>query len=61
MKVCDRCKDPKTDGLTQEVHIILEDNWFDLCEKHMQELMEFLTTKEKPKRKRRLKNTARAA
>jgi len=59
MKICDRCIEPNES--TQEVHIPIEDSYFDLCDIHMQELMEFLTTKEKPKRKRFGKNSAKAA
>jgi hypothetical protein len=57
MRVCDRCIEPNKS--TQQINIILEDEWFDLCDKHMQELREFPTTKEKPKRFR--KNSAKAA
>ena len=46
MKVCDKCYEETT----QVVHIPLEDQWFDLCDKHMNELMKFLTTKDKRKR-----------
>ena len=49
MRVCDKCSDIQRS--TQEVNIVLEDEWFDLCQKHIEELRKFLKTKEKPKRK----------
>ena len=45
MKICDKCDDAVR--ATEEVVIAAEDQHFDLCEKHMLELMQFLTTKEK--------------
>lgn len=48
MKVCDKCIE--IERATQEVHLTYEDAWFDLCEKHMDELMKFLKTKDKKKR-----------
>lgn len=49
MKICDKCLDQKTG--TQEVHLVHEDLFFDLCDKHTFELITFLQTKEKKKRK----------
>lgn len=43
MKICDKCSQPKTSA----VSISIEHTSFDLCHEHYQELMEFLTEKEK--------------
>ena len=49
MKICDKCI--KQETATQEVHLIHEDLWFDLCDQHIFELITFLQAKEKKKRK----------
>ena len=40
--------------------MVNDDIYFDLCNKHAQEIMEFLSQKEKPQRPAR-KNSAKAA
>ena len=49
MRVCDKCIDATE--ATQLVQLVTEDSWFDLCDRHLQELIKFLNKKEKPKRK----------
>ena len=49
MKVCDKCL--AVEQAQHEVHIISEELWFDLCQVHLEELLEFLQTKAKRKRK----------
>ena len=58
MKICDKCAKPTAP--TQEFGFLFEDQYFDLCDKHAQEIMKWLTQKEKPK-KRLFKNSAKAA
>lgn len=57
MKICDKCLG--TEQSIHQVHLPVEDSYYDLCDQHMQELMEFLTTKTKRKPVRQ--NTAKAA
>jgi len=44
MRVCDKCKNPVK--ATDEVVVAAEDVHYDLCDKHMTALMEFLNSKE---------------
>ena len=45
MRVCDKCEEPVR--VTSEVVIVAEDEHFDLCDRHMLTLMQFLREKEK--------------
>ena len=45
MRVCDKCADATR--ATAEVVVTAEDERFDLCDRHMQVLYEFLRDKEK--------------
>lgn len=46
MKICDICE-PDAVPANEEIIIVAEDQHFDLCDRHMQVLMQFLQTKEK--------------
>ena len=54
MRVCDKCRVVDTFHTIYEVVIVLEDQHFELCERHMDELMKFLTTEEKLRKKRKI-------
>ena len=45
MKICDKCENPVK--ATDEVVVAAEDVHYDLCNRHMVALMEFLNSKEK--------------
>ena len=49
MKICDKCLAVET--ASHEIHVVSEELWFDLCQVHLDELLEFLQTKTKRKRK----------
>ena len=49
MKICDKCL--AVEDAQHEVHVISEELYFDLCQVHLDELLEFLQTKTKRKRK----------
>ena len=44
MKICDKCRVVDRFHPLYEIVVVLEDQHFDLCEKHMDELMKFLQT-----------------
>ena len=48
MKICDKCL--AVEDAQHEIHVISEELWFDLCQIHLDELLEFLQTKTKRKR-----------
>ena len=59
MRICDRCYEPTQ--AAQQICLVADDQYFDLCNKHAQELLEFLTTKETPTKKGKKKHSAKAA
>ena len=51
MKICDMCEQPKE--ATSKLGVVSRDTdtFYDLCDEHMQEVIEFVHAPKKPKRK----------